>query len=209
VWTLGLSFVIALLILVALLVTIGGNFALWRRPEAPAGAAVLGALRETIPAFFGVAVFLLAWWATSRAFAWHAAYAGQIDAWIIAQSGRSETTVLHQAIDWAIWILRWGIGLTVALSLAADMTSNGFSAVGQMRWIRRALHPRSWIVVALLVGLLLHLPWHFVNWRPQRMALRLEPYFVGAKLATIAILSALGSVLAARVVTPEDRSGTT
>ncbi len=40
---------------------------------------------------------------------------GQLDAWIIARTGKSETARLHGAIFWLLWFLRWGLGLTIAL----------------------------------------------------------------------------------------------
>lgn len=202
-WTLAFSLLLALLIFVSLLWTVGGVFGLWRRPEAPALPALRGALRHAVAVIAGAALFLVAWWATARAMAWHHAYAGQIDAWIIAKSGRSETKLLHDAIEWAIWILRWGIGLTLALSLVADVVGNGWQAFGKARWVGRAFHPKLWLSVAVLVGLTQLVPWHYVNWRPARMSMGVEPWFVGAKLTAMALLSALGAVLAAKLVTPD------
>jgi len=200
-WTLGFSLFLSLLILIAVLWTIGGVFALWRLPAAPVVMALRGALRYAIYVAAGALLFFVVWWATARAIAWHQSYAGQIDAWIIARSGRSQTKLLHDGIEWFIWVLRWGIGLTLALSLVADLVANGWPAVGQGRWVGRAFHPKRWVSVALLVGLTQLLPWHYVSWRPERMSLGVEPWFVGAKLTAMAVLHAVGAALMVRLAT--------
>jgi hypothetical protein len=209
-WTLALSLLLTLLILTSLLWTAGGVFALWRQPPAPVAAALRRAPRHAVAVLAGSVLFFTAWWATAQAMAWHQAYAGQIDAWIIANSGRSETKVLHHSIDWAIWTVRWGIGLTLALSLIAEIIANGWVAFGRARWVGRACHPKLWLTMAALVLLTQFLPWQHVAWRPHRLNLSAEPWFVGAKLTTIALVSAAGAVLAVSVVTPradrEDRS---
>ena len=204
-WTLGFSVLLSLLILAAVLWTIAGVFALWRRPEAAVLMALRGALQHAIYVAAGALLFFVVWWATARAIAWHQSYAGQIDAWIIARSGRSETKLLHDGIEWFIWALRWGIGLTLALSLVADLVANGWPAFGQARWVGRAFHPKRWLSVALLVGLTQLLPWHYVGWRPQRMSLGLEPWFVGAKLTAMAIIHAAGATLMVRLATPREQ----
>jgi len=201
-WTLGFSLLLSLLILVVMLWTTGGVFALWRRPEAPVLVALRGAFRHASCVAVGALLFFGVWWVTARGAAWHQSYAGQIDAWIIARSGRSETKPLHDAIEWFIWTLRWGLGLTLALSLVADLVASGWPAFGRARWVGQAFHPKRWVSVALLVGLTQLLPWHYVSWRPARMSLGIEPWFVGVKLTAIAILSALGAVTAVRIVAP-------
>ena len=203
-WTLGFSLLLSLLILVAMLWTIGGVFSLWRRPEAPVVLALRGALRQAFYVAVGALLFLAVWWVTSRGVAWHQSYAGQIDAWIIARSGRSGTKPLHDGIDWLIWTLRWGLGLTLGLSLVADLVAGGWPAFGQARWVGRALHPKRWVSVALLVGLTQLLPWHYVSWRPARMSLGMEPWFVGAKLTTMSVIHAAGAALMVRLATPRE-----
>jgi hypothetical protein len=125
----------------------------------------------------------------------------------MARSGRSETKLLHDGVEWFIWTLRWGIGLTLALSLVANLVASGWPAFGQARWVGRAFHPKRWVSVALLVGLTQLLPWHYVSWHPARMSLGMEPWFVGVKLTAMAILSAAGAVMAVRAVTPPDDRG--
>ncbi len=184
----------------------GTALAAWRSGASFGGTAARG--WTTVPAVvLGVLLFLACWWVTARASGWHAAYAGQIDAWIIARSGRSDTAWLHRATDGAIWLLRWGIGLTLSLSLSAWALGGG-AAVARGAWVRFALDPRRWVAVALLVGLAIVLPWHWAYWRPRDLSLTLEPWFVAAKLGALAVLAAVAWALALRVVTPSEiRSG--
>ncbi len=150
----------------------------------------------------GALVFYAAWWITAAAADWHAVHAGQIDAWIIARSGHSETGVLHQVVVGVIWFLRWGLGLTLALSLAATITAGGFGALVRAGWMTRALHPKRWAPVCLLVGLLVQVPWEYVYWRPLKLGLAAEPWFVTLKLGVMVVLWAVAGALAIRVVTP-------
>ena len=61
--------------------------------------------------------------------------------------------------------------------------------------------------VTLLVGLASCCRGITSSWRPQRMNLGMEPWFVGAKLTAMAILSAVAWALTVRVVTPPESIG--
>ena len=130
----------------------------------------------------GALVFALVWWLTGKGASWHAQYGGQLDAWIIARTGKSETARLHSAIFWLLWFLRWGLGLTIALSMAAWVVRDGVRALGSVRWLASALNPLRWLGVTALVGLGIALPWHHVYWRPEKISIGAEPWFVTAKL---------------------------
>jgi hypothetical protein len=172
------------------------------RPGASAVGALLRGWRAVPAVVAGAPLFMACWWITAKAFDWHAAYAGQIDAWIIASSGRSGTAWLHRAIDWTIWLLRWGVGLTASLSLAARLAGDGALALTGRGWFQSALHPGRWIAVALLIGVAVALPWHWIYWRPAHVSLAMEPWFVGGKLAVAAVVAAIGWALALRIVMP-------
>ena len=150
----------------------------------------------------GALVFALVWWLTGKGAIWHAQYGGQLDAWIIARTGKSETARLHSAIFWLLWFLRWGLGLTIALSLAAWAVRDGVRALGSLRWLASALNPLRWLGVTALVGLGIALPWHHVYWRPEKISIGAEPWFVTAKLALIVLVVAFAWALTLRVVTP-------
>jgi hypothetical protein len=121
---------------------------------------------------------------------------------IIARTGASNTAWLHRTIVWTIWLLRWGPGLTLALSLAAWIAARGTVAIGAASWVRSAFHPKRWAVVLALVALCFMLPWRFVYWRPPHLSVAAEPWFVGAKLGGMALLAAAAWALIIRVVTP-------
>jgi hypothetical protein len=198
---LAISGTLLLLAALALAWTVGGALAAWR-PESTPGRAMARGLGHVAAIVLGMLVFALVWWLTEKAALWHAQYGGQLDAWIIARTGKSETARLHTAIFWLLWFARWGLGLTIALSLAAWMVRDGLRTLGSARWLASALHPLRWLGVTALVGLGIALPWHHVYWRPEKMSVGAEPWFVAAKLAAIALLATVAWALTLRVVTP-------
>jgi hypothetical protein len=204
-WALALSAGVALAIVVVALWVTGGVLLAWRPEIAPLRAFVSG-LGRALAVMAGALLFVAIWWLTSTAIAWHDAHAGEIDASIIARTGQSNTAWLHRTIVWTIWILRWGPGLTLALSLAGWMAARGRSALGKADWVRAALHPKRWSIVLALAALFVMLPWRFVYWRPARVGVALEPWFVGSKLAVLILLAAVAWALMIKVVTPVETS---
>jgi hypothetical protein len=199
--TLIVSGVLVLAIAVLLLWVHGSALAAWQ-PDTTTARSVRRGWATVVPALAAALLFLACWWITSRAAAWHTAYSGQIDAWIIASSGKSGTAWLHHTIDAVVWVARWGLGLTLSLSLAAWAIAGGFRALAGTRWLTSALNPLRWIAVAALVALAIVHTWHWIYWRPAHLTLAMEPWFVGAKLAAAALLASLGWALVLRVVTP-------
>src|SRR5262249_730224 len=129
-------------------------------------------------------------------------YGGQLDAWIIARTGKSDTARLHASILWLLWFFRWGLGLTLALSLAAWAARDGLRTLASVRWLASGLNPKRWLGVTALVGIGIAVPWHQVYWRPEKLSVGAEPWFVGAKLTAIVVVMALAYALTLRVVTP-------
>jgi hypothetical protein len=206
-WTLALSASLVLAIVVALLWVTGGVLLAWHPQITPVRAFAAG-LSASVAVAVGALFFGAIWWATLAALAWHAAHSGEIDAVIIARTGASNTTWLHRAIVWTIWLLRWGPGFTLALTLAAWIAAHGTAAIGAAGWVRSAIHPKRWAVVLALAALCFMLPWRFVYWRPTHLSLAAEPWFVGAKLGGMTLLAAIAWALMIRVVTPiGDRQG--
>jgi hypothetical protein len=200
-WTLALSGgVIFSIVMVALWVT-GGVLLAWRPEIAPLRAFASG-LGRAFAVVAGALLFVGIWGVTSAALAWHGAHAGEIDASIIARTGRSNTAWLHRTVVWTIWIIRWGPGLTLALSLAGWMAARGAGALGTADWVRAALHPKRWSVVLALAALFVMLPWRFVYWRPAHVSVAMEPWFVGSKLGLLTLLAAVAWALMIKVVTP-------
>jgi hypothetical protein len=200
-WMLALSASLVLATVVALLWVTGGVLLAWHPQITPIRAFAAG-LSASVAVAAGALLFGAIWWATRAALAWHAAHSGEIDAVIIARTGASNTAWLHRTIVWTIWLLRWGPGLTLALSLAAWIAAGGTVAIAAASWVRSAFHPKRWAVVLALVALCFMLPWRFVYWRPPHLSLAAEPWFVGAKLGGMALLAAAAWALIIRVVTP-------
>jgi hypothetical protein len=200
-WMLGLSAALVLAIFVALLWVTGGVLLAWHPQISPIRAFVSG-LSASVAVVAGALLFGAIWWATDAALTWHAAHAGEIDAVIIARTGVSNTAWLHRTIVWAIWLLRWGPGLTLALSLAAWIAASGTASIRAAGWIRAALHPRRWAIVVALVALCFMLPWRYVYWRPAHVSVTMEPWFVGVKLGAMVLLASIAWALMIRIVTP-------
>lgn len=198
---LAASALVIVAIAVVLLWVQGGALAAWRPERTPAAAFRRG-LGQAGAVIGGCLVFWAVWWLTAVAARWHGNHAGQIDAWIIARSGHSETAVLHRIIVGVIWFLRWGLGVTLAGSLAAMLTAYGVSAIGRLGWLSRALNPIRWVPVTLLVGVAMMLPWEYVYWRPAKLGLGAEAWFVAGKLGLMLVLWAVAAALIVRVVTP-------
>ena len=201
VWMLGLSAALVLAICVALLWVTGGVLLAWHPQIAPMRAFVSG-LSAGGAVAAGALLFGAVWWATHAALTWHAAHSGEIDAVIISRTGASNMAWLHRAIVWTIWLLRWGPGFTLALSLGASIAASGTSAIGAAGWIRSGMSPKRWSVILALTALCFMLPWRFVYWRPPHLSLTTEPWFVGVKLGGIALLASIAWALMIRVVTP-------
>jgi hypothetical protein len=201
VWMLGLSANLVVATFIALLWVTGGVLLAWHPQITPIRAFVSG-LSASVAVAAGALLFGAIWWATLAALTWHAAHAGEIDAVIIARTGALNTAWLHRTIVWTIWILRWGPGFTLALSLAAWIAARGTAAIGAAGWVLTGCHPKRWTVVLALSTLCFMLPWRFVYWRPEHLTLSTEPWFVGAKLGAMALLAAIAWALMIRVVTP-------
>jgi hypothetical protein len=202
-WMLGLSVSLVLAILIALLWVTGGILLAWHPQITPIRAFVSG-LSASLAVGIGALLFAGVWWVTRAAITWHAAHAGEIDAVVMVRTGASNTAWLHRTIVWTIWVLRWGPGLTLAMSIAAWIAARGTAAIGAGDWFRAAWHPKRWMVILALSALCFMLPWRFVYWRPARLSIPAEPWFVGAKLGAMVIVAALAWALMIRVVTPVD-----
>ncbi len=197
VWMLALSAVLVLALVVVAGAVLAGASAAWDLARPPAHGLRAGV--RTIPAALAAALLFGAiWWLTGLVFEWHTGIAGQIDAWVIARTGRPNARWIHFTIFWVTLWVRWSIGLALASSLLGALTT-GAAALRDGAWLRSALVPTRWLTITFWFVLLVAIPWHLVDWRPARLSLGMEPWFVGAKLATIAAAMAVGWALVLRV----------
>jgi len=197
VWMLALSAALALLLVVVAATVAAGASAAWNLARSPA-ATLLSGIRLAPAALMAALLFAAIWWLTGAITGWHAGVAGQIDAWVIARTGRPNARWIHFAIFWLDMFVRWSLGLTLASSLLGALTTAGASSIRNGAWLRSGLVPARWLTVTFWFVLLVAIPWQLVDWRPARLSLGLEPWFVGAKLAAIAVAMAVGWALVFR-----------
>ena len=123
VWMLALSAVLALALVVVAGAVLAGASAAWDLARPPAHGLRAGV--RTVPAALAAALLFGAiWWLTGLLFAWHTGIAGQIDAWVIARTGRPNARWIHFTIFWVTLWVRWSIGLDAGL-VAAWRPDNG------------------------------------------------------------------------------------
>ena len=207
VWALGLSASLVLAMVIALLWVTGGVLLAWHPQITPVRAFVSG-LSASVAVAAGALLFGAVWWATLAALTWHGAHAGEIDAVIIAQDRRVEYRVAPP------YDRLGDLGPPMGARLHAGAVAGGMDCRSRHRGHRRGgmdsgrIHPKRWTVVLALSALCFMLPWRFVYWRPEHLTLSTEPWFVGAKLAAMALVAAIAWALMIRVVTPvSDRAG--
>jgi hypothetical protein len=197
VWTLALSAVLALALLLVAATAIGTVLLAWYsgRVSLP---VVVGALRG-LPAFVPPALFVGAvWWLVLRADAWLLETSGEISAWFIAQFNWSDVRWLFETLAWlSLWV-RWVVAPLVALVWWRTILVRGWKPTAAI--VRESLHPARVLAATAIVGVLVWVPWtQLAPWRPRGLSPgTMELAFVGAKLALIAVLSALGWSLVAR-----------
>jgi hypothetical protein len=189
-WMLGLSALLLLSLVTGAAWVQAVGLLLCLPPSGWLATASAGVRRawSVLPAFLLLAI---AWVSASRLEAWHVASRGPIDASLMARFNWAETGGVHRAIDWAVFVLRFGIGGSLAAALAAAGVQHGFARAG--RALGRALHPRTLAIVLGAELALVVLPWHYVYWRPASLPpTGVETAFVAAKLSAIALLAATG-----------------
>ena len=190
----------ALLVVVLVLLAASlhaGALAAWdeRRPTGP---ALLSGVRHVVPCLLATVLFGLIWWMGGGLLEWHARVSGEIDAAFIARTGRANTAWIHSAIVWTVTLVRWSLGLTLAVSLLGALVAGGVGAAASVGWLREAFRPRRVVTVTACFALLVALPWSVLEWRPKTLGLGVEPWFVGAKLLVLASAMAAGWSLVLR-----------
>ncbi len=142
VWMLALSAVLALALVVVAGAVLAGASAAWDLARPPAHGLRAGV--RTVPAALAAALLFGAiWWLTGLVFEWHTGIAGQIDAWVIARTGRPNARWIHFTIFWVTLWVRWSIGLALASSLLGALTTAGAAALRDGAWLRSALGARA------------------------------------------------------------------
>ena len=145
-WMLVLSGVLVLTLIVVAGALHAGASAAWD-PARPATAALVRGVWSVPAALAAALVFGATWWLTGLVFDWHTGIAGQIDAWYIARTGRTDSRWIHGAIFWPMMLVRWSVGLTLTSSLLGSLTTAGAAALKDVAWLRSALAPARWLAI--------------------------------------------------------------
>lgn len=174
--------------------------------ERPFSRGVMTGARRFWSALTAAVVFLVVWSITGALFEWHAGMRGQMDAAAIARTGSANTAWIHTTIHWVLQFIRWTLGLSLAVTLLGWLAGPRDATVRRGGWLRAAFRPRRWLLITVWFVLLVALPWSQVYWRPARVSLGLETWFVAAKLSGIALLMAVGWALVLREGQPRIRT---
>jgi hypothetical protein len=159
--------------------------------DGPMRGALSLALRRAWLIVLPCALFAAIWWLSGAAAGWHARYAGQVDAAIIARTGWTRTAWLHGAAAWLIAAVRWVIGLSLAVSFAAALAIGGLRGL-HPRWAVRGLRWRPLAIAAAAMALGVWLPLQAAYWRPAFLLPNwTEPAFAAIKLAVMYVMMQL------------------
>jgi hypothetical protein len=145
--------------------------------------------------WFGIAIFVVIWLLATRAAVSWADHRGEVDAWLMARFGWTNTGWVHTAFRWLLGFVQF-LGLSVSVALASAFAAGGFAAVRRARWFRDAFSLRRLLTLAGILIVFFWLPLQAVNWRPRWLAPNWqETTFVALKLAVFYVLANLGCAL--------------
>ena len=161
---------------------VGASEPMGRALRVAAGRAWLG----VVP----LAVVALVWWVTGMAQDWAVGHAGEIDAWLIARLGWTKTGWFHAGIHAVLALVRFGIGMSLAVSMLAAIAASGLKGLVTGTWLRGAVQWRYVLLVsaALIVGVAL--PSHVLDWRPASLPPTwVQPAFAAGKLLVLYVVA--------------------
>ena len=168
-------------------------------PDVTLGRAARRGLMSIVPFVASALVFWIFWWLTSRADAWHTAHSGEIDAWWMTQTGSAQTGWIHAAAAILLWLLRYLVGVSLAVGALSAGAVHGVRALASLTWVRRGLSARQIGPMGLAIVALIALPLRLVYWRPESIPpTALEVAFVTAKLSALALVVTIGWALVLR-----------
>jgi hypothetical protein len=190
VWSLGLSIVLAALVLAVAFVTVNAAMlAAVRRQWS--WQLVSQGTRQALACVPPLLAAALAWWLVARGEAWVDRYAGEISAWFIATFDWADVTWLFAGVRWLGRWLRWVVIPVMALVWLRGLLTAGWRPTPGL--LREAISPVRLLVASVAFALLVWAPWtYLVPWRPTGLPLSGEIFFVGAKLGLTALLAATG-----------------
>ncbi len=115
---------------------------------------------------------------------------GEIDAWLILHFGWARTAGLHKTVAWVLHVVRWVVGLSLALNVIGWAVVRGVRALGDAAWLAAAFSPRRLVLLGAILYGLIWLPWQAAYWRPGWLAPNWqEMVFVVAKLSLLYLVA--------------------
>jgi len=161
--------------------------------ETPARQLPQRAVRAIPVVLLGTALFVVIWYLTEQAGTWWSVHQGETDAWLMLRFGWTSTGRLHVGVGWLLAFVRYGLGITLSVALAASVLKGGFGRVVGAGWIRKGLSPRRVLLTTVLLLAFAWLPWRGVGWRPTWLSPNWqELVFVGLKLGALYAVANLG-----------------
>jgi hypothetical protein len=194
---LALALSALLIVLMAVVAAVTASGAAVLAQNLPAGET-RGRLVKAIVSFaIGVGVVGIIWLVTSFFDNWWLAHRGEIDAIFLRNFGLTRTAPLHRDAEWATWLIRWGVGLSlIAGLLTMSVRYRSLAVFSGIRLGLRAAPLAAAVAGVILVSQALG---RLVYWRPQNLPPTwVQPAFAGAKLV---VLFVLASLIAAAVLT--------
>ncbi len=165
------------------------------RTEAPPWRLAGRAFRGAPGVWLGAALFVAVWYLVADAGARWGNHQGETDAWLMLHFGKADTTVLHKGVRVLLAVVTF-LGLSLALSLASAVVSNGYRAIASARWMRGGVSPRQLLLVAAALFVFVWLPWQGVNWHPSWLKPNWqETAFVTVKIGAIYLFANIGWAL--------------
>ena len=156
---------------------------------------------------FPLVVFGLVWWMTGLVSGWLDRYWSEIDAWILLETGWTQSAILRSTFEHVIAFVRYGLGASLALTLLAGLLRAGVAGLASPSWLRRAFSWRTLVVIAaaLVVGVLLPSHLAYWQWQPKGLsATWFEPAFAVAKLSLIFLIANLAWAAVVRTIARGD-----
>ncbi len=186
-WQVAWSAVLALLIVFGIVWLRAGTLAWFRvaefRKQSVIGGAFRRGLRHVVP--------LLMWFALGAIIAWVLLSAGnytpQFSVWIRQKvnAGPTPRTVMHNT-DWLLFVLLWVVLPALWMPIATTIAAAGRAHFG--RSFRVLRQPLYWMLLCVLIGIGVWVPYKLVTWVPELNSLSAQAWSAGLRFAAAYII---------------------